>query len=169
MPAPFATPVAFSTPFESEPERNNDFVSKNVQEAIEETLVKAVQNDRYAAFPSLSGNANMGKFLEFFPGASSDDVPFLIPVDSFLRAVTLVSSAVNTGNLGIYKNGNTANGQEIAIITFINQKTGFFTFDLSGPSEVRLDANDFLHVKVIDGNFNKPSMVTFLSTISGGL
>ena len=167
MAGPFTYPTASSIFFDKE---GTTFTSEDVRSAILEALAQAIQNDRYAAFGNGGGNNNAGTFLSWSPAGSSDSVPFLIPVESTLRAITLVTSANTTGEIGIYKNGATADGQEIAIIAFNNQRKGFFTFpDVGQAGEVRLNAQDEVHIRIKSGSFSKPSVVMFLSTVSGGL
>jgi hypothetical protein len=65
------TQDAFGTPFQ--PNRTpgyggvpSEIESLTVQEAIEEVKQDAINNDRFILLASYNGNANSGRYLEFF-------------------------------------------------------------------------------------------------------
>lgn len=166
MPAPFSTPVAKSVPFE--PGRNpgygglaQPFTSDNVQDAIEESLDRAISNDRFLVLPNYGGNANTGRYLEFFPNQSSDISPLFLVAASKILAVTLqTTSASATCNVGIFD----LNVSSVTpVYTLI--MTGTKRVQFSGTPTVplgNLSANALLAVRVTSGSINAPTMqITF--------
>lgn len=101
MPAPFTTPVSFSVPFESEPERNNGFNSKNAQEAIEEALALAISNDRFLVLAQYNGNAGNGRVLEFFEGIDSEDAPIFF--DAGTNVISISVATTSGGSSGSFE------------------------------------------------------------------
>lgn len=165
MPAPFTTPVAFSVPFESEPERSNGFLSKNVQEAIEEALALAIANDRYTLLAQYNGNANSGRILEWYSGIDSDDAPL------HFNAVTIVTSIISS---------TTANNSN-ATIGFYDKfndpglTTALYTLDMNGQKTVSISVppttplftipvTGELLIKVDSSSIQKPHMQVVFST-----
>lgn len=170
MPGTLITQVAFSVPFESEPERSNGFTSKNSQEAIEEALELAVSNDRFPASFSLPRNANTGKILDLFTRLDSFNNPFLVPTDAILRSATLISSRNSTGTIGIYKNGDLTPGNEIATVTLNNDEDVITDYPIGGSS-IFLSRGDKLTAKVICGSIRKPGLFLWFNatTSSAGI
>src|SRR5689334_22048079 len=108
MPGPFTFPVAQAIPFE--PNRNpgyggvpSELESQNVQDAIEEAKQDALNNDRFLILPNYGGNANTGRYLEFFPGQASDVSPLYFSAAARILSVTCQTTAANaTCNIGIF-------------------------------------------------------------------
>lgn len=162
MPAPFTTPVAFSTPFESEPERSNGFISKNVQEAIEEALALAISNDRYLVLAQYNGNANTGRLLEFYAGIDSDDAPLHFNGNTIVTSI--ICSTVGTSSnatIGFYDKLNDPglatplytldmNGQKFVEIT-VPTTTPLFSIPSDGELLIKVDSNSIQkpHMQVI--------------------
>lgn len=160
------TQVAFSTPFESEPERPNGFQSKNVQEAIEEALALAIANDRFLVLAQYNGNANTGRLLEFFSGIDSGDAPLVLGV-----------VAVNVVNIVSTTTANSSN----ATIGFYNLNVDpglinpIYTLDMNGQKSkidagtavaplFMVPANALLVVKVDSSSIQKPHMQIVFSS-----
>jgi len=93
------TQNAYQTPFDNS---MNGFDSINVQDAIEETLMDAINNDRYPIQASYNGNATSGRYLEIFPGESSDIAPLYMPSTSYIVAVTIQANSNSNGSIEIY-------------------------------------------------------------------
>lgn len=165
MAGPFTTPVARSTPFLSEPERNNGFVSKNVQEAIEEALALAISNDRYLVLADYNGNANTGRILEFYPGIDSDDAPL------HFNGATIITSIISS---------TTSNGSN-ATIGFYDKfadpglTTPLYTLDMNGQKTVEITVptttplfsipgTGELVIKVDSSSIQKPHMQVIFSS-----
>ena len=153
------TNVCFSTPFESDPERPNGFVSKNAQEAIEEALALAVANDRFPLLFSYGGNANNGRYLEFFNNIDSNDAPIFF--DSGSKCLAIV--------------GATTSGSSNAKVGFFRDGVLLYEFDFNGNKRVvitgsiaapifTLAAMGELSVRVTQGSVLKPHFYAFFST-----
>ena len=154
------TQTAFQTPFESEPERLNGFVSKNVQEAIEEGLTKAVSNDRFVILPSYGGNANVGRYLEIWPTLDSLSAP--LSVGTSVKCLYIVSNtaAVNaTCTIGFY---NTVTSTLLHTTTMAAVKQAIETGTSLSPI-FTLPANGALGIKIDSGSNNKPYLLIALS------
>lgn len=164
MAGPFTTPVSFSVPFESEPERNNGFVSKNAQEAIEEALGQAIANDRFLVLSYYNGNANTGRFTEFFPGIDCDDAPLIFTTESRVVQITCATTSNNSNaTIGFYDQANDP-----------TYSTPLYTLDMNNQKE-KIDDGGLLFtipdggrlvVKVDSASIQKPHLqIVFSSTI----
>jgi hypothetical protein len=112
-------------------------------------------SDRYAAIAAYNGNAS-NRFLEFYPGQTSDTSPFPIPDSSYLRTMTLTSTAASTGTVTIYKSTNlTLPIATISLSGSVYVKSVF---------AVQLLANDKLVAKVTSGSINKPCLTLWVQT-----
>lgn len=113
-------------------------------------------NDRYAVICSYNGNAGVGKYLEFYPGLSSDTSPFPIPEISYIRTVTLGATSNSTGTISFYKSTDLV--------------TPLFTSSLSNSKYYRMNltyrllSDDKLVAKVFSGSINKPQVTIFIQT-----
>lgn len=162
MAGPFTTPVAQSTPFESEPERSNGFTSKNVQEAIEEALALAISNDRYLVLAQYNGNANNGRILEFFTGIDSNDAPLHFNGDTIVTSI-ISSTTANSSNahIGFYDKFNDPglttplytldmNGQKFVEVT-VPTTSPLFSIPSNGELLVKIDSSSIQkpHLQII--------------------
>lgn len=157
------TQVAFQTPFESNPERVNGFVSKNVQEAIEEALALAVANDRFVIFPFYNGNANSGRYLELWPGIATDVAPLdvgNVPLKCiFINSHTTAANATCT--IGYY---DIAPAIPVLLYTttFVGVKEVINQGTPLAPL-FTLPANGNLAIKIDSGSINRPYLLLSLS------
>ncbi len=104
------TQQAIDTPFE--PNRNpqwngnvgpSGLTSIESQSAIEEAYFRAIANDRFLVLASYGGNANTGRYLEFFPTSASDISPIFLLSSSNILLVTFQTSSANaTATLGLF-------------------------------------------------------------------
>lgn len=167
MPAPFTTPVALSVPFI--PNRTSaasgnipsGIMSINVQDAIEEGLVTALNNDRYPFIASYNGAAGNGKYLEVYPGNDSASAPFQVPDESIIKTISYLATANSTGVFGFYD-----------IKT--SPSVLLFQLSVSGSKDVTwLDMNyvitpdTHIAIKVDSGSFNKPALTIWVNTSIG--
>ncbi len=159
------TSVAFSVPFESEPERNNGFQSKNVQEAIEEALALAVSNDRFLILSDYGGNANAGRLLEFYPGLNSDEAPLFFDSGTNALQIVCTTTAPNSNAIiGFYDNINDPGlttplyqlnmGGNKRVIDNGNMGTPLFVVPQGGTLTIKVDSN----------SINKPHIQLILSS-----
>jgi len=158
------TQEAIDTPFEAG--RNPGFgglpqlfTSTDVQNAIEESLARAVSNDRYPIQADWGGNANPGRYLEIFPGINSLEAPLVIPENSIYVAVSL-GSVNDAGDftLGFFNPPNAAT--PFRSVTMLDGVNRTLVTGLSDP----LLAADEIGVKVVSGNRNKPFVRFWIQT-----
>lgn len=155
------TQSAFATPFESQPERANGYVSKTVQEAIEETLALAVANDRLVILPSYNGNANAGRYLEIFRGIDMSIAPFDINTTAKCLFISARTTAANaTCTIGFY---------DITTMTLL------YTLTMTAQKQVvdqgtgaiplfTLPNTGELGIKIDSGSINRPHLIVALSS-----
>lgn len=167
MAAPYITPVALSIPFEPlrTPGYNgidSTLEALNVQDAIEEAKLDAFNNDRYAVFGSYNGNAITGRYLEFFPGISSNEVPILIPVQTRLLDVVFQSPANSTATLGFFDLAVSAITPFFTISLVNSRVATAIIADPNFPNGV-IAANGELAIRITAGNVSKPITYFLLS------
>lgn len=167
MSGPFTTPVCQSTPFLSEPERNNGFQSKNAQEAIEEALALAISNDVFLSLAQYNGNANTGRHLEWFVGIDSEDAPLYFPKGTNVITIVAAATSVSNGVLGFFDNN-------------VSSTIPLYTVDYNGNRRVVLEGTALaplfqvqsqgeLEVRVVSGAITKPHIqMVFSSSLNGG-
>lgn len=167
MPAPFTTPVALSVPFM--PNRTSQasgnvpsgIMSINVQDAIEESLVTALNNDRYPFIASYNGNAGNGKYLEMYPGNASSSAPFQIPDQSVIKTISYLATANSTGVLSFY---NSRTGSDVLLFSLTITASKDMTWaDLN----YIIAPDTHLAIKVSSGSFNKPALTIWVNTSIG--
>lgn len=138
----------------------NDFVSTNVQEAIEEARTTAILKPRFSivtTFNGTVGNDWLG-YSELIPG---NEVPIRIPLNCKLKEITfayrdtLLGSASIDGVFRLYKNGFTNPTNVVHTETFTNQNNGKLVSGLS----IAFGANDFMVGQWTDTGSNPNDMV----------
>jgi hypothetical protein len=114
-------------------------------------------NDRYQIPMAYGGNANTGRYLETYSGlASFPDAPYVVPEESFIRTITLTTTALNTGVLGVFKVTNLTT--PIASISLTNQD--FMRMDYAVP----MAPDDEIVVRVTSGSMSKPAIRMYIQT-----
>jgi hypothetical protein len=156
------TQNCWQTPFESPPDRANGFSAKNAQEAIEEALALAVSNDRIVLLPSYGGNANVGRYLEFWPTLDSLNSP--VSLGTTVKCLYLNFATVSTNatcTIGFYDiNPVTPTLLYTATFSAVKQviqtsvpATPLFTIPSTGKLAIKIDS----------GSINKPYGLIALS------
>jgi hypothetical protein len=123
---------------------------------VASTLEINPANDRYSIICNYNGNAGTGKYLDFYPGQSSNDSPFPVPESSYIRTITLSATASSTGTVSIYKSTDLAT----PIISVSLTASVYTKYVMAYP----INADDKLVAKVSSGSFNKPAMTMFIQT-----
>jgi len=114
-------------------------------------------NDRYQIPMAYGGNAGTGRYLETYSGlASFPDAPYVVPEESFIRTITLTTTALNTGVLGVFKVTNLTT--PIATISLTNQD--FMRMDYAVP----MAPDDEIVVRVTSGSMSKPAIRMYIQT-----
>ena len=126
----------------------------NVQEAIEYVKDFAAGSIGFNIQCGFDGNAGVGRWLEFLTNVASDDTPFVLPVDSALKAISIASQAIATVTITIYKNGIAL--ETISLSSqYKNNKTGL---------SHSLSALDELSIRVTSGSCSRPVMCLLLQS-----
>lgn len=119
-----------------------------------------LSNDRYSVNMNYNANANTGRWLETSQGQSSDGQALLIPEDSFIRTVTIQSTA----DIDI--------GKKFAFFETNDLVTPIFelTIPVGGLKEHQFDIAEFLTkgdkiaIQVTEGSINKPFVRFWIET-----
>lgn len=159
------TQAALDTPFE--PNRNPGFggvpselQSDNVQDAIEEAKQDALNNDRFILLTSYNGNANAGRWLEFFPGIDSSIAPILYPATA--RVIDIVAATTAPNATCTIEFVNIVTNVVLFTLTFTNVKR--VNLDGSPTSPLfTIPANTQLGIRVGSGSINRPHMYFYSS------
>lgn len=160
MSGPFTSPVAQSVPFQ--PNRNgSDIEALNVQDAIEEAKLDAINNDRFILLCSYNGNANTGRYFEFFPGIDSSIAPISLVASARCLSVTVGASSNSNATVGFY-DLNVSSTTPIYTINMQNQSKRFLVGSPLLPLFVS-QANANIAVRVVSGSISKPYMFFTLS------
>ena len=164
MAGPFTYPVAWSTPFESEPERSNGFESDNVQEAIEEALRLAVSNDVFMTLAQYNGNANVGRHLEFYVGIDSEVAPLYFSKGSNVIAIAASTTAANvTCKIGFFNNASLTPNVPLYEVEFTADKRVIVNGTPASPIFI-LPIGAELEIRVTEGSIAKPHMQVVYSS-----
>jgi len=142
--------VARTVPFDNS---SNGFTSQDTQSAIEEVNNKVVQSSKAFTFAAYNGNANTGRYLEFFSGISSDLAPIkVIGALTVLAIVARTTSTSSTCDIGFYNIVSTP--VLLYTVSFSNQKEVI----VSSPSLFVLPASGELAIKIDSGSISKPHL-----------
>jgi hypothetical protein len=148
------TQTADQTPFDNS---TNGFDSITVQNAIEETLSDAINNDRYPIQASYNGNATSGRYLEIFPGESSDLAPLYMPSTSYIVAITIQANSNSTGAIEIY---NITTNMVIYTASYAGTSTKAFT----GLYVNGLFTGNLVAFRTAVSSINKPKVRAWFNT-----
>lgn len=156
MAGPFTTSVAFSTPFENEPDRSNGFVSDNTQEAIEEARDTA-HGIASRAMPvcGFNGVAVINRWLEFHHSQPSNTSPLVIAEPSIVKALSVSVRGNDTVTFTVYKNGTAFDTLVITAAHKARKKNLNYT----------LTDLDDLSVQVTSGSCREPTFTWSIQTI----
>lgn len=135
---------ALSTQYDN---ATSGLTSVNVKEAIDELNTKVGNTSKGFIFASYGGNANSGRYLEFFPSIDSSLAPLYST--SALSVVEIVSrsTASSTCTIGFY------NGATLLYTTTFTAQTQVIN---SGNPLFTLPSTGSLSIKVDSGSITKP-------------
>jgi hypothetical protein len=145
------TPSASGVSFDNE---TNGFISEDTQAAIEEVFELSQNSSKGFVLYGYNGNANNGRYLEFFEGISSDVAPLEI-TDNPLEILTIVSRTVGvnaTCTIGYYDIQAGLPGVLLHTTTFSANKEVIET----GSPIFTLPAGGHLAVVIDSGSIQKP-------------
>jgi hypothetical protein len=138
------TQWAGSTPFDNS---TNGFTSTDVQAAIEEAKLTAVEKSRYAVGFGFDGNASSGRWLETHTNIASNVSGYVAAKPAILKEISLACSSASTITVGIYRNA-----AQIATIVMTSQKIDY------EDENVNLTNGDEISAKVESGSCTRPSL-----------
>jgi hypothetical protein len=136
-------------------------MSTNVQDAIEEALTTALNNDRYPFIASYNGSAGNNKWLEAYPGVDTLVAPFQIPDQSVIRTISYLAAANSTGTFEFWNTRPTPNVLLFSLSVSASKDVTWT--DLS----YAIDPDTHLSIKVTGGSFNKPALTIWINTSIG--
>jgi hypothetical protein len=125
------------------------------QAAIDEVLDALYEVTSYPVQANYNGNANVGRYLEVFPGEDTSTAPILVPTNSTLLHVTIQAAATTNGSVTIYNLTTTTN---IYVASFSGTAKQTFT-NLNLPG---INASDELQFIVSGASINKPKIRIWL-------
>jgi hypothetical protein len=140
--------VARSTPYDNS---TSLIASTNVQDAIDELHDSLEGVSKGFVFCQYNGNANVGRYLEFFAGIDSNIAP--IYSTTALNVIEIVSATTSTSatcTIGFYDNTTL-----LYTVTFSAVKQVISTGTPASPL-FTLPANGSLKVKIDSGSINRP-------------
>jgi len=166
MSGPFTSQVALSTPFE--PNRNpqyggnagpSNITSIEVQSAIEEVKAIALSATVFLALSHYGGNANVGRYTEWYPSEASDVSPIYLTIPTNMRSVTCQTTAANaTCTIGVF-DLNVSSVTPCYTIVMTAQKRVSYT---GAPNLCIFAANALVAIRILTGSINTPELqITF--------
>lgn len=170
MPGPFTSPVAIAIPFE--PNRDpqwggnagpSGIQSINVQDAIEEAKAGALVADIVLVLTDYNGNANAGRYLEWFQASPSDVSPLYITIKTELRGATCQTTAANaTCTLGVF-DLNVSSVTPLYTVVMTAEKRVSYVGTVLSPLAI-IQPNALLAIRVLTGSILTPQMQITLGT-----
>jgi len=136
--------VASSVPFDNSiVQIPND--PQDTQKAIEELYELTQSASRGFTFCQYGGNANVGRYLEFFSGIDSSQAPIYSPTPLSVLTIVARSTASATCTLGFYDISSTP--VLLYTLAFTNENTavvdnpsGLFTIPEMGSLAIKVDS-----------------------------
>ena len=158
------TQDAWSTPFE--PNRivggvSTDLESLTVQEAIEEAKADALNNDRFLLLCSYNGNANAGRYMEFFSGIDSSLAPIYLSAPAKCIVLVISATANSNGVIGIY-NLAVSSTTPVYTLSYGNTSRAIAVGSAVAPL-FNLPSNSQIALRVVSGSVNRPHIYFSLS------
>jgi len=121
------------------------------------TSIVVLAADRYGFEAQLPGNAGSGKFIDAFAGIGSDEDPYPIHEDSYIRSVSIKVVSSTTGVMGFYRHSDLT--------------TPVFSVTLTASDYVKVLLSELfledeaITIKAISGSFSKPAVKVMLQTV----
>jgi hypothetical protein len=157
MAGPFTFPVAAAVPFDGTEKTDGTpvvppLVSTNTRDAIFEAIENAAEASRSLLLSQYNGNANTGRYLEFFIGIASNDAPLYTDAGFNIFSITAATTATNSN----------------AVIGFfdltVSDTVPVYTVDMGGNKRViesngplfSIAANGEFAIKITSNSIQKP-------------
>ena len=145
--------VAIQIPYDN---TDSGLLSEDVKSALDEIHEEAQNASRAYTLAQYNGNANTGRYLEFFSGISSNDAPLYTPGNAEVITIVAATTSNNsTCTIGFYdKTGPGPSGTLLYTLTFSNQKRVITTSSLL----FTIPATGELTIKITSGSISKPHL-----------
>lgn len=146
-------PVARGIPFDN---TGTLLTSTDVRAAILEVLNSGFDASKAFLLAQYNGNANAGRYLEFFTGISSDTAPIFVP--NAYKGITIVARATSTATC-VLRFADLQTGSPVTLydVTFTAQDQVIATGTPASPLFTTL-ATAKLAVYVLSGSITKPHL-----------
>jgi hypothetical protein len=105
---------------------------------------------------SYNGNANVGRYLEIFPGIDSLTGPYYIPTNAYIVAFTFSAIANSTGTCSLFKTSDLVTP---LVSLSLSASKNVSTVTLN----VALNAGDLICARITSGSINKPYIVWYIT------
>lgn len=151
MAGPFTFPVARAVPFDNTG-TNPPFVSENVRDAIIESIQIAATQSRSLLLSQYNGNANVGRYLEFFVGIDSLSAPIRTDIDFSIFSIVSSTTAVDSNAIIGFFDLNVSATIPLYTLNMNNLKTVF----VSAVPLFTIPANGKFAIRVTSGSIAKP-------------
>lgn len=157
------TQDAYDTPFDNTNPLaiSAGIESDNTFDAIIEAKNDALNNDRFLLLCAYNGNANTGRYLEFFPGIDSSIAPILLSAPSKCLSLVIASTATHTASIGFF-NLTVSSVTPVYTANFVAQQRAVFIGTPDIPL-FSLPTNALLAVRITANSVNRPHVYFSLS------
>jgi hypothetical protein len=166
MAGPFTFPVAEAVPFE--PNRNpqwggnvgpSGIQSTDVQSAIEEAKADALANDRFVILSHYGGNANAGRYTEWYSQEAGDVSPIYLVASANLLGITCQTTAANaTCTIGVFDLNVSSVTPAYTVVMTAQKRVSYV-----GTPLTTFAANALIAMRVLTGSINTPELQVTLS------
>jgi len=148
------SPVASGIPFDP---TGSSLLSTETNAAIIEVLNASFNSSKAFLLAQYNGNANTGRYLEFFTGISSNDAPIFVP--NPYKGITIVARTTSANATCVVRFADIQTGSPVTLfdLTFTAQKQVIATGTPATPLFTTL-ANAQLAVFVQSGSITKPHL-----------
>lgn len=145
--------VARGVPFDN---TGTSLVSTNVRDAIIEVANSAFNASKAFLLAQYGGNANVGRYLEFFAGIASNEAPILVP--NPYKGITIVARATASSTC-VIRVADISSGSPVMLydITFTAQTEVVASGSPSSPL-FTTGSNAKLAIFVQSGSISKPHL-----------
>lgn len=149
MKSPFVylSPVARSIPFDNA--NTPGLPETELQSVIEHIWEDLGNADRYTFQATYGGNANVGRYLEFFPSIDSLEAPAILPETS--RIVIVTAGTVSSSGdftIGFFKSTDLVTPiGSITLLNGISRQTFALSIDVNAFDEIAVRVTSGLRVK----------------------
>jgi hypothetical protein len=146
--------TAITTPFDP---IGTSLISTDTESAIKEVSEAAFNSSKGFLLAQYNGNANTGRYLEFFPGIASNEAPILVP--NPYKGITIVARTSATNATCAIRVADISTGSPVALydITFNAVKQVIASGSPSSPL-FTTGSNAQIAIFIQSGSISKPHL-----------